>query len=81
MHGFLKSSALALLLAFVSTTAMAHQPLVDAGWVKANLGKPDVVFLDVTSNPAAYAKGHIPGAVYTHYKKDHWRVDTKYNGR
>ncbi len=76
----LKSSALALLLAFVSATAMAHQPLVDAGWVKANLGKPGIVFLDVTSNPGAYARGHIPGAVYTHYSKDKWRVDARSNG-
>ncbi len=81
MQRILKSSALALLLAFVSTVALAAEPLVDTGWVKANLGKPGIVFLDVTSNPAAYAKGHIPGAVYTHYKKDNWRVTGKSNGR
>ncbi len=80
MPRILKSSALALLLAFVSTAAFAAEPLVDTGWVKANLGKPGVVFLDVTSNPTAYAKGHIPGAVYTHYKKDKWRVETKNKG-
>ena len=26
-------------------------------------------------------EGHIPGAVYTHYTRDKWRVDTKKNGR
>lgn len=61
--------------------AGAAEPLVDAGWLKANLGKPGIVVLDVTSNPAAYAEGHIPGAVFTHYVKDGWRVEEKRNGR
>ena len=52
-----------LFAAAVAAPAMAAEPLVDAGWVKNNLGKPGIVFLDVTSNPAAYAKGHVPGAV------------------
>ncbi len=53
--------------------AMAAEPLVDAAWVKANIGKPDVVFLDV--RPAVdYLRGHIPGAVNTNYAKDGWRV-------
>ncbi len=81
MKGIFGSSVVAMLLAVIATTALAAEPLVDAGWVKANLGRPGIVFLDVTSNPAAYAKGHIPGAVYTHYKKDKWRVDGKRNGR
>lgn len=71
---------LTLFLAAVAAPAMAADPLVDTGWVKSNLGKPGIVFLDITSNPAAYAKGHVPGAVFTHYKKDKWRVDTKVNG-
>ena len=24
--------------------------------------------------PASYKKGHVPGAVYTNYSKDGWRV-------
>ena len=24
--------------------------------------------------PASYKKGHVPGAVYTNYSKDRWRV-------
>jgi thiosulfate/3-mercaptopyruvate sulfurtransferase len=76
----LKLAGLTLLLAFVATPTMAADPLVDAAWVKRNLGKSGIVFLDVTSNPRAYARGHIPGAVYTHYTKDGWRVDTRKNG-
>lgn len=76
----LKLAGFTLLLAFVAAPAMAADPLVDTAWVKRNLGRSEIVFLDVTSNPQAYARGHIPGAVYTHYKKDKWRVDTEKNG-
>jgi thiosulfate/3-mercaptopyruvate sulfurtransferase len=77
----LKLAGLTLFLAVFAVPVLAAEPLVDTGWVKNNLGRPGVVFLDVTSNPGAYAKGHVPGAVYTHYKKDKWRVDGKKNGR
>lgn len=64
--------------AFIATIgfagqAMAAEPLVDAAWVKANIGKPNVVFLD-TRPKVAYLRGHIPGAVHTNYGKDGWRV-------
>lgn len=68
---------LAAVFACGAGLASAAQPLVDAAWAKANLGKPGIVFLDATSDPAAYAKGHVPGAVATHYKKDNWRIDKK----
>ena len=58
----------ALVLLFTSLSALA-QPLVDAAWAVANAGKPGVVFVDLQS-PADYLKGHIPGAVHTHYGKD-----------
>lgn len=51
--------------------ALAAQPLVDVAWVKANVGKPDVAFIDL--QPAAdYLRGHIPGAVNTDYYKSGW---------
>ena len=64
--------------AFIATigfagSAMAAEPLVDAAWVKANIGKPNVVFLDVRPQ-VDYLRGHIPGAVHTNYGKDGWRV-------
>lgn len=70
-------SVLFLALSFVLAAFMpanAAQPLVDASWVKDNIAKPDVVFLDVRSSPPAFQAGHIPGAVFTSYKRDKWRV-------
>jgi thiosulfate/3-mercaptopyruvate sulfurtransferase len=70
----------ALLLA--SAAAFAADPLVDVDWVKANIGKPDVVFLDVRGKLAGrsktdYLRAHIPGAIYTDYLKDGWRIKNK----
>ncbi len=58
--------------------AIAAEPLVDVEWVKSNIGKPGVVFLDVRGklagkSKADYLRGHIPGAVWTNYLKDGWR--------
>lgn len=65
--------------ASLSTTAFAAEPLVSVDWVKANIGKPNVVFLDVRGklagkSKADYLRGHIPGAVWTNYLKDGWRA-------
>lgn len=64
-------------LAFVVGLAgnvLAATPLVDAAWVKANVGKPGVVFVDF--QPAAdFLRGHIPGAVNSNYGKDGWREE------
>lgn len=62
--------------------AGANQPLVDVEWVKANIGKPGVVFLDVRGKLAGqsksdYLRAHIPGAVHTNYLKDGWRAKDK----
>ncbi len=62
-----------LALLFTSLSALA-QPLVDAAWAVANIGKPGVVFVDLQPGPD-YLKGHIPGAVNTNYGKDGWRAD------
>jgi len=70
-----------VLIALSSPLALAAEPLVDAAWVRANLDWDGIVILDATSNPAAYAQGHIPGAVFTHYGKDGWRIEGKKNGR
>jgi len=62
--------------------AGANQPLVDVEWVKSNIGKPGIVFLDVRGKLAGksksdYLRAHIPGAVYTDYLKDGWRTKDK----
>lgn len=62
-------------VAFLGIAAAAEaQPLVDAEWAAANVGKSDVVFLDVRNTPEDYAKAHVPGAVYSSYDKGGWRV-------
>ncbi len=72
----------ALLIGGASGGANATTPLVDVDWVKSNIGKSGVVFLDVGGklggkSKANYLRGHIPGAVYTNYLKDGWRFKDK----
>lgn len=72
--------AMGTLVAAMSNVALASEPLVDADWVKANLDNPEVVVLDIRSrisgsSKESYARGHIPGAVYSDYVSDGWRVE------
>ncbi len=60
-------------LALSAGSAMAAQPLVSAEWAVAHIGKPDVAFIDARPL-VAYLRGHIPGAVHTHFATDGWRV-------
>jgi thiosulfate/3-mercaptopyruvate sulfurtransferase len=60
----------------VGTSVHAADPLVDVTWVKANIGKTGVVFVDLRGTKD-YQKRHVPGAVHTNYKKDGWRVNKK----
>lgn len=72
-----KLAVLATLIVFGTVAAHAAEPLVGVAWVKANLGKPGLVLVDVRSGAGitkeTYLKGHIPGAVFTDYGKDGWR--------
>ena len=73
---------LALVLAGLAGAARAAEPLVDAAWIKANLGTPGVAFLDVRgplggASKAHYQRAHIPGAIYSDYLKDGWRIKDK----
>ena len=68
-----------LLLALASGPLLAAEPLVDGGWLEANLGKPGVVVLDIRNkidkgSKQVYEAGHVPGAVYSNYIDDGWRV-------
>lgn len=70
-------SLLAAIAAFgFASASFAAEPLVDVDWVKANIGKPGIVFLEYRS-PKAYQQAHVPGAILTSYKKDKWRVTVK----
>jgi thiosulfate/3-mercaptopyruvate sulfurtransferase len=70
--------ALALVMAAASTPALAARlteaPLVGPQWLKAHLGAKDMVIVDVRDPAAAYAKGHIPGAVSAPYAAYGWRA-------
>ena len=81
MKRYLRTVAAGTLL-LIAGAAFAAEPLVDVAWVKANIGKSNLVFLDVRSALAGktktdYLRAHIPGAVYTDYLKDGWRIKTK----
>ncbi len=74
----MKQSVKLLLLGgalLVPATGFAAEPLVDVAWVKANIGKGNVAFVDFRGK-AAYLRAHIPGAVHSQYggPKSEWRV-------
>jgi thiosulfate/3-mercaptopyruvate sulfurtransferase len=64
----------ALLFLLLSARAAAAEPLVDVAWLKANLGKPGIVVLDV-QKPTDFLRGHIPGAANTDFDKSGWREE------
>ena len=69
------SRLLAIVLVFASSLAMAGEkkatPLVDAQWLDANLGRENLVVLDVRSSiddggdRSSFQQAHIPGAIYS----------------
>lgn len=63
-----------LALWLVAGPAAAADPLVNVDWVKANLDKPGIVYVDFAP-PADFLRGHIPGAVNSNYAKDGWREE------
>lgn len=63
-----------LLLAAPLARALELAPLVDADWLATNLGRQDLVVLDI-QDPKDYARHHLPGAVNAHYGL--WRTGKK----
>jgi thiosulfate/3-mercaptopyruvate sulfurtransferase len=60
-------------------SAATARPLVDADWLAANLGREDLVVLDIRNefgggSRESFLAGHIPGAVHSDYLKDGWRT-------
>ena len=68
------TGAVLFALLAVARPASAADPLVNVDWVKANLDKPGIVYIDFAP-PADYLRGHIPGAVNSNYAKDGWREE------
>jgi len=65
--------AAAIAVTMAVAPASAADPLVDVDWVKANIGKDGVVFVDFREK-TDFLRGHIPGSVNGNYAKDGWRV-------
>lgn len=81
MRKFTSLMVATIFLAFAGA-ASAATPLVDVGWIKSNIGKSGVVFLDVRGrlggqSKANYLKSHIPGAIWSNYLRDGWRTKDK----
>jgi len=55
--------------------AASAQPLVDTAWLRQHLHDKTLVIIDVydDNQHAAFASGHIPGALFTNFEKDGWR--------
>lgn len=60
----------------LSALAQAAQPLVSPAWLKQHLNDKKLVILDVYdgNQKTAFAAGHIPGAQFTDFAHDGWRV-------
>jgi thiosulfate/3-mercaptopyruvate sulfurtransferase len=65
---------LALILMVPALAVAAVPALVDSDWVKSNLGRSDLVVLDIQA-PADYQRFHVPGAVNAPYER--WRTSGK----
>lgn len=70
---------LALALAPLVARADGLQPLVSAEWLHGNLEREGLVVLDIRNaidggTRETFEQGHIPGAVYSSYTADGWRV-------
>ncbi|MCD6580650.1 MAG: sulfurtransferase [Desulfuromusa sp.] len=67
------SKLLQILLLLLLSVGLAHAatPLVDSGWLMANLDKPNIRILDLQPR-SGYQRAHLPGSVNTDYGK--WRV-------
>jgi len=60
-----------LMLLAVPAVGLAMNALVDAQWLRENLGAQNLVVLDI-QEPAEYRKYHVPGAVNIPYSQ--WRT-------
>jgi thiosulfate/3-mercaptopyruvate sulfurtransferase len=70
----------ALMLAALAIGPASAQALVSPAWLRQHLNDKNLVVLDVYDGDqrAAFASGHIPGALFTDFAADGWRA--KVNG-
>lgn len=59
--------AVFFILIFLTAGARAAPVMVDTQWVAKNMGKPEVVLIDMATNETQYDRFHLPGAIYMPY--------------
>ncbi len=59
--------AILIIMVSISVTARAAPVMVDTQWVAKNMGKPDVVLIDMATDETQYDRFHLPGAIYLPY--------------
>ncbi|MAA90754.1 MAG: sulfurtransferase [Deltaproteobacteria bacterium] len=64
---------ISLCMLLFGSAVHAFTPLVEAEWVKGQIGKKGIVMLDLRTL-SSYQKGHVPGSIFTNYSKDGWRT-------
>ena len=79
MRRLVSISLFLLFASLASGSLLAAQPLVDGDWIEGNLGKSNVVILDIRNkidkgSREVYETGHIPAAIYSNYLEDGWRA-------
>lgn len=57
---------------FLATPVFAEPIFVEAEWLAKNLGKKEIVLIDMSSEDTQYDRFHIPGA---HYFRYHYTLD------
>jgi len=57
----------AIVVLLVSMTARAAPVMVDTQWVAKNMGKQNVVLIDMATDETQYDRFHLPGAIYLPY--------------
>jgi thiosulfate/3-mercaptopyruvate sulfurtransferase len=66
------------LVSAVQAERLTDQPLVDTGWLAANLDHESLVVLDIRDNSQDtnfYEQGHVPGALFAPYAAYGWRAE------
>ena len=71
----MKRLLVCLVLCFVLPLPALAQPLVSAEWLGQHLSDPEIRVLDVGRSAGEFLSAHIPGSVFTDYKKDGWRIE------
>ncbi len=66
MWGGLVIALIAFLVGAPAAPAQESGLLVDAAWLNARLGDASIRIVDMVTEPEAYQKEHVPGAVYLH---------------